>query len=389
MILKRLLRRFRLRTSIFVLVCWQFWTTPTIAGPELVIPDEIRNALINNAKSIEPITIEWKLQRRSNRTIEDLVKDLGSKRYDFYQPETGTVVLQNRMYYKYERQMRNPPPPEKNKGKLTTQEYTSSFDGDAYFILEQGAIKTYVVFTVDEIASGDATPEVIKRSGFRIRNGELPQSEILSHLKSGGKLLSIAEENIGDARCVVLQVVPEQWTYPYWKDREYKYYLDVQKNYAVTQIDWVLPTGRLLCRIKNSNWQKLEQPEIWLPKLSSCEWHTWHYCPDKAFKEVFFYEDFTVSDFTRKRWPLSKFSPDLTEPGVLISDPRPEAKSKPGAIWNASSKKWDYTNLPKFSGLQLRAYGSLRIILNIVVILLLGFAVFLKYRHSMKQKQSA
>ncbi len=366
------------QTFRWLFVSVSFWaqlhTARVAVGQDVTLPDEVRSALLKNAEAITPLTVEWTLQRHSTRTLDDLLKDLGSERYDFYRPETGSTVLDGQKYFRQERVERSR---ERSKTRFNQEEYTSSFDGEAYFVQENIGFRVCTVFLPEARGTDDLTPEVIRRLGFRIVTGELPQPDILWHLQRGGRLLSVSEVELNGAKHAAIRFAPAPWDYAYWKDREYTYYFDAEKNYAISQIDWSLPGGRKLCTIKNSDWKRLEAPAIWLPVRSSCEWHTWHYCPDKSFDDVFFYEDYTISDLSRKQWPNVKFSPDLKEPGLMVRDPRPSAKSQPGAVWDEDSKKWMYGNTQELPEIKVRKTSVLRKVLiacNVVVFSILGIS---------------
>jgi hypothetical protein len=325
---------------------------PAAVANESGLPGPVRDALFANAASMRSVTLKWDLQRHSTRTIEALVKDLGSDRYDFYQPETGEVSLQAEMFHVRKKVYRNSPSSD-DVSKFQVTENITSFDGEYYFRVNCGSFKDCCVFASNEEFKR-ITPEVLQRSGFQMRTREFPVSDIL---------------------------------YPYWKDREYKYYLDIKKNYAVLQLDWLLPDGRLLCRIKNSDWTKLKSTDTWLPKKSSCQWYTWHYCPDRSFAEGLFNEDIIVTELTEEEQPHAKFSPDLDEPGLTVSDPRPYAKAKPGATWNKHFEAWNYTNPPDFAGLQPHkrsVFRTILVALNVVIFALLGWS-FVRKRYAKRQ----
>lgn len=343
------------------------------------LPPEIRKALERNAQMLSPVTVQWRLQRHSNRTIDELVKDLGSKRYGFYQPVTGTFILEGSMFYKSETLNQSVLNGKKNEFVEST--YSSSFDGEIFFHINKKPFENYSVVVRDrwEGKYGQQAPEVVERFGFYLPMGASAQHAILYNLEQGGRLVSASETAIKGTPSIVVQLIPKQWSYPYWRDRQYKYYLDPQKGYGVCQIDWVLPNGRLLCRTKNSDWEKLSKPDTWLPKRSSCEWYTWHSCPDQSFEKVLFSEDFTT-DILRESWPLSKFSRDLNEPGVVIDDPRPGAKSKPGATWNNDVEAWTYTNPKDLPDLPSRK--PYRLILIVVSLVLISIIVFIKIRRA-------
>jgi hypothetical protein len=378
-------RHFRFRQIMqlhVVLLAYGLSTPQPTLGQDGALPEEVRRTLAENAERLPPLTIDWELRRKSDRSLEALVAALGTPRYDFFRPESGVIMLDQMKYYLRETLERNKSPAVDYKGEFIQETYQSAFDGNLHFAIEEDGVKRYLLSTLDQARTYKPHPEALTRLGFQLRVGKLPASEILHQLGNGGRLLDFSEEDVDGSRHAVIRLSPAPWAYPYWRDREYTYYLDVDKGYAVARIEWRLPDGQLLCRITNSDWLQLAAPEIWLPQQSSCEWRTWHYCPDKFFPEALFYEDITYAKLEREQSPHSVFSPSLEEPGLYVSDPRPEAASKPGALWNESLQRWDYTNPPEYAEIKRQSFRPLRIALNAGVVALIGYLVFTKYRRA-------
>jgi hypothetical protein len=105
------------------------------------------------------------------------------------------------------------------------------------------------------------------------------------------------------------------------------YYLDPQRRHAVVQIDERFSDGSLVRRTRNSEFQLLEERDLWLPRHSRVD-HFWFYRnPEHVWQEPIFSTITTVEGpFGLERVPDDMFVLTFVEAGMDIADytfPRP------------------------------------------------------------------
>lgn len=359
-------------------------SSPLSLAQETSLPFEIQEALAKNAQVFSPMTIQWKRQRHGKHNAETLAEKWGEFAYGLYQSQEGVSCFQDNMFYSRRTVLLPFVPMAKHKGKGIEKSLAYSFDGKCLFFSTEKPYKGITLCSREDIEKSDESytryanqfPKEIRRIGFVLLPDCPLASIILFHVKHGGKVISVTNETIDGSSCTIVKLSIGRLGDYRWKDRQEVYYLEPHKNYAVKQIDWISSDGRLICRTRNSDWMEFKENELWLPRFSSCQWHTDSLCDYEILDDVFFYEDFSL-EFKRKNYDRIKFSPDLDEPGLNVVDARSEAESKPGAFWNEHLKGWEYTNPPDLPGLQSSKAKPFRIVLIVVGVVLIGLVIFL------------
>jgi hypothetical protein len=118
--------------------------------------------------------------------------------------------------------------------------------------------------------------------------------------------------------------------------KKHQFWLDPALGHAVRRHEVWTDSGALVVASENSDFVKLTDPEIWLPRHCRAEWHTWPWVNEKGppIREIALVVDIQAKQLKRVRVPPERFMLKYDKPGSLISDARlPGAdKSERGRI---------------------------------------------------------
>lgn len=368
------------RTCIVYVTGFLFLTHLAPASADGDLPEDIDRSRKQYAAAVSPISMESTLERKSSDPINELVNKLGSTRYDFYHPENETVVVDKQKFFWKLKADRFVPGGRGEVGSVKPHLFASAFDGDVFYRIQDEDPVTYVIEPKEKELGKSVRIEALEWLGLRIEVGSPPQCDILAHLDSSGELISVESQRINGMNFVVVTIRPEEPRHKVLMDRRQRYLLDPTKGYAVAQVEWLLPDGRLICRALNTDWVRLSGGTLWIPKTTTVQWYTWFYCEDDYYPEGLFTESITRTKVTRHLGSRPPFHPDLDAPGIYVSDPRPAAAKRPGADWNELRDSWDYTNLPAKIGLYSGSTNTFRIALVVANIAIFGFAAWFLWR---------
>jgi hypothetical protein len=118
--------------------------------------------------------------------------------------------------------------------------------------------------------------------------------------------------------------------------KKHRFWLDPALGHAVRRHEVRTDSGALAVVSENSDFVKLTDPEIWLPRRCRAEWHTWPWVKDKEppSRETALVVDIQATRLERTKIAPEKFTLKYDKPGSYISDARlPGAeKSERGRI---------------------------------------------------------
>jgi hypothetical protein len=90
-------------------------------------------------------------------------------------------------------------------------------------------------------------------------------------------------------------------------------------GYAVRRHEVRTASGALALVIQNSDFVKLTEPDLWLPRHSHADWHYFYWWPNDVSSKPFIVVDLQVTRLERSRVPAERFTLKY-EPGSLVSD---------------------------------------------------------------------
>jgi len=367
------IRHAHLRLSLILAVLMACSRRVPGQAEPLSLPDHVRKALIANAEALTPIDVTWTEQFVSSLDETQTLRRLEHDEHpsSFFFKATRRVALQNCMMYSYQEV------PDVSTGS-PAYVYEQAFDGKVHYfgVIHSNQDRTLFKRYLPQLMQENPRYSFFDESYFDAAGYTLPRSaqewahqavgaksQPLFILSQGGTLESveyIVVEGRKLLRISLLGVNPVkraadsldleqvkrelEWSIdpPEKKkrllsrilrrralpaQRRYVYYLDPSLNYAVRLWEqWYAP-DTLLRKCVCSDFQQLDERQIWLPRKCTVYYHEFSTVPGKFFKEAFLWEVFEVQTLRGKPIDRAQFVLDYKSPGTLIKDGTiPEAK---------------------------------------------------------------
>jgi hypothetical protein len=308
----------RWRLVVTALVATGVWGLPSIAGAQAEIPPEVRKALERNAQAFAPIALTLEKQRALPEQSSDLGKRIADIWYDFLWPHTAQYLSQDGLcsvrFHSY-----------RGKEKFW-QEFcwdgkyayrgAESLRPQALTIMPKEKLATDREFTIvtwyddDDYLGmiGIAVPRFMKELPEGIR------SEVLHLLTGTGRLQETRKERAaGGAEYFVVELRSD--------GKKHRFWLDPSLGHAVRRHEVWADSGELAVIMDNSDFVKLTDPELWLPRHCHAEWHTWPIAADKEFsRETAVVVDVQATRLERARVPPERFTLKYDKPGSHVAD---------------------------------------------------------------------
>jgi hypothetical protein len=269
------------------------------------LPDKVEQALRENARAIDPLTVSWKLQRTSSWSNEALAPLVGDPIMNgSFIPEETTYRCQGGKVYSFLHHLggvrsvedSKTNPSQKYKVDLQIRladeescDGVSAYTGNGIEVAKsQNITPNVMIRRLHNLVKkkGDislADPGYVMESGFRtpqapqdfLEEGIHPESHVLWLLKHGGILKSAKEEAVDGMPCFVVEISGSErlaQNIRHKKDRMdrkdclYIFHLDPNRRYAVLRREERSPAGKLGVLAECSDFVQLPKGGIWIPK---------------------------------------------------------------------------------------------------------------------------
>jgi hypothetical protein len=165
--------------------------------------------------------------------------------------------------------------------------------------------------------------------GFPIDGSELEKLE--KHLRFVGYTEQEVQRHVDLARRVPTRKAPQ---------RQYDFYLDPGRAYAVRRCETRDDAGHLVARADCTEHEPLEGRGIWMPRRGRVEYYTYSDLRDEAtslphvFESPLYSSTFRVTAFDLQPWPEDRFALNYTAPGTFVNDATlPGVKGKDGVFY--------------------------------------------------------
>jgi len=310
---------------------------PPVTASDPEIPRPVRTALENNAAALNRITVSWERKRSSTLPLPELLERLRCRGdTGFLEPCQVRYTSQDGMFHAFTTYR------ERDPDQGVRQHRTEvAFDRTSFFVatpLQEGEkqfppvilqVTPFAVLIKEQADRHFWDPEYFHEAGFELPGTHAamrqpPKSQVLALLDQGARLSKVWEEcGSDDASCTVVELTTQ--------DRMYRFDLDPALLYAVRRYEERDRSGARAVVTNNSDFVRLRDLEIWLPKRCRAEWHTWRSVPDQVSPTSLVVVDITASELTRGVIPGETFQIDYNSiPGAFIADGRlPGADQKP------------------------------------------------------------
>lgn len=305
------------------------------------IPEQVRQALESNVKSLSPITVAWERTRTSDLPRPRVLSLLRQETNSMFLPQKSRVMWDNGQFYtklvnqsvqvSKESNSRNTgladAPVEETQVELT-------FDGQ-----KRTCRTKFIGGTSPPIVVTDTPENLVTReprtqffiadffyqAGFHFpetaEDFAAKRSAIslpLYLVEQGAHVVEVGREKVDGVDCTALVLRSET--------AEDQFVLDPAKGYAVRRHVEKTPSGEVAVRIDCSNFTQVSDSGLWIPKKVEVEWHTWRRVLPKPVKEAVVRETYSVSELKYESIPPAEFVLNYNDPGTIVSDGTLEGK---------------------------------------------------------------
>jgi hypothetical protein len=348
---------------------------PTCVRGEELGP-AVRKALVENAASLSPITVEWmekyESQSPPEATRERLKMIMPAK--TFFHPTPHRVIWQDaHIYASWDTLYQTA-----NDGEVLVPR-EAAIDGKCLYIgVRNGSqpviFKRFIPKAIQDAPTGaDVEVGYFKAAGlplpWKMQEWAEPRakSEILRLLEQGGRLDRVSSVRVDDHDLMKVEITADNPTRKRAeqisrtpetgirsdtpeKRKELQgrieqqlatptnckmvFFLDPTLQYAVRQWEEWYEPATLLRRCTASGFQKLSGRNVWLPQRCQVDHFTFDTIPDVFTTEPLVSEVFEVSKISLERVPDTSFVINYTEPGTRVND---------GTLADAKRDQYGYT----------------------------------------------
>jgi hypothetical protein len=307
------------------------------------LSEEIRAKLESNALALNPISLVWIKQKKSNLNEKQL-SDAINTPYDYGILEQSACVFMwqdKRGYYSetcknsVDLQGRDekklPFLSDKDiEKKLSIQE--RSFNGEIFCAgLGYGldhATPGLGVYSLKQLQDRPLMNTLYQRYtmkfGYKFPNigrelGMQQQSYIL-FLNDNGTLIKVENQSINKKN--MIQIVVKGYDFWEQRDRLFDFCLDPEYGYAVSNCIIKTIDEKIAYSIKNEQFEKIPQKEIYIPRKTIVQYFTDATIPDKISTAPLFTEEYLLTEISTKKISDKQFDlrTKYTAPGTHISD---------------------------------------------------------------------
>jgi hypothetical protein len=319
------------RLVAMTLVAAGAWGRPAVADAQAEIPPEVRQALEQNARSFAPIALTLQKQRSAPEPSSELARKIIGKYFAFDRPCTYEYLSQDGLCYArttdWVETGERIPGTDKVKKRLDVKKAELSWDGKCAYQGMQNIDPPILTIVPIAKAESDRLGRVrwyddedylamigIAVPRFMKELPEGPRSQILHLLESDGHVTGARAEHLADGtEHFVVELLSGEMKHRFW--------LDPSLGHAVRRHEVWAASGALAVVIDSSDFVKLTDPELWLPKRCHAQWHTWPlFFPKEFTRETAVVVEIQATRLERVRVPPETFTLHYTTPGAGISD---------------------------------------------------------------------
>lgn len=298
---------------------------PALCRAETDLAEEIRQALQHNATALSPITVSWERRYSSTLPAEEVLERTGY--YDdrsFFEPFRVRYIRQGEKFHLF-RTYRRP-----TIDGIDVSDAETTFDGECMYdgsgverMVAAGIYPLLTVMPLDRLIEREPDRRIIEieylaEAGFWLSRmvadfRQPPKSLVLHLIEQGARVEEVSEEPLGKSPCVVVALKTDEM--------DYRFHLDPALGHAVRrrQEKW---GGKLAVVAENSDFVKLPDPEIWLPKKIHSTFHGWPDYPTQVTSRPLFFMDITVDELHQRPVSDEQFVLDYRAGGSYVADGR-------------------------------------------------------------------
>ncbi|MDR1385376.1 MAG: hypothetical protein LBJ67_16235 [Planctomycetaceae bacterium] len=311
---------------------------------EVVIPDEIKNALNKNVEDCNPITLVWQSNYSTDMNFETLCKKLKFPDfYGFYTPVNSILMWQNDCFFhnrthkeflnSNNKNSLNAWELEKNDTKLYNRIDDYSYNGEMFFFgndaeKTNAANPTLSIIPLTQINMKDL-PTFISQQyttflGIKFPNGSKEigtrQESYVLYLARKGIIID-TQKDILDNQDVFVITIKAYNIFAY-KDCIFRFYLFPSKNYAIGRLDIMSLNGQLMYQIENSNFIEVKGKSLYLPRNTHVYYYTFGSMGDEISSTILFKEIYDLKNYSLNKIKQNQFDLRLVylTPGTRIAD---------------------------------------------------------------------
>jgi hypothetical protein len=321
------------RFVAMTLVAAAAWAArPAVAGAQTELPPEVRQALERNARAFAPIALTLEKQRSLPEPPSALGRKIADQWSGFLRPCRYEYLSQDGLCHaRFNLWVRGSRlNPETHQMEEGLRERRTELSWDGKFIYRGAENLQPQILSIVPIGSIDSDGELnrvtwyneddylgmigiaVPRAMKELPEG--PQSEVLRLLEGDGHVTGIRmEREAGGMEHFVVELLSG--------GKKHRFWLDPSLGHAVRRHEVWAASEALAVVIDNSDFVKLTDPELWLPRHCRAEWHTWPLIADKEFsRETAVVVDIQATRLERAHEPREKFTLKYDKPGTYISD---------------------------------------------------------------------
>lgn len=310
----------------------------TAVADEIEIPTEIKDVLVENAKRLDPVNIFFTWQRKpSTGSEEELLTRMGTPANPtpFFYLKHGTTRWKGGKFFFQIDSLHTILP---STFSVVTNE--RSFDGQNYYMGVQYKEKSRNRLTTGTIADETRQERIngvrlstncFEPFGYLTPEGkdELLKSQLTSAVisqRGNAVVHSVSDELIDGEKHVRIQVRRDNPEHENYSDkwlppsqmtdeireklavtpfrRNYVYYLDPKRRFAVRRREEWYDNGKLLRRCECTDFQFFEERNLWLPRTCETTEYTFFL---KVYSEPLFIQHLKIAAFDLQPSPDEEF----------------------------------------------------------------------------------
>ena len=338
---------------------------------QLELPLAIQKALEENAAQLNPVTIFYTEQLKTQLPEQDTFERLKITKYRsprrMFQSLKNRVIWQEPKFYTFSEGINGMYSEDKGYTE-SLREHECTFDGSILYQGDRWKNPTNIdchLLKERRVAYGHFGSSYFSEGftglsfppfGVERESGMRAESSVLGSLRRGGELISVSESSIEDHPCIRVELRVENMEKT-WADQsdleEMKkmysgglyapgereqyldnivsartlprtkrvvFFLDPAMNYAVRQREEWYDPETLVSRSRCGDFEQLPNRQLWLPKTIEIDYRMYRTAPGVVFAAPFLSNVIHVTELSGEPAPDSQYVLDYKEPGTYIMD---------------------------------------------------------------------
>jgi glutamine amidotransferase-like uncharacterized protein len=321
------------------------------------VPPRVRQALQRSADALSPIRVSWTVQLSSDVSLQDWLKKVRLEAFyvDEFEPMRVTYAWQDKHSYSHSWQNKaditdvifvdeagrtcaKPGANLENLPRRLTDREVACDLGKVFLGQDRDASSnrqgraSLIIHSVHGVVGWPPEailfePSYFYEAGFALPStagvqGKGAKSVPLDLIEHGAKVARFENVSLDGRNCILLELEDE--------DLKKRFYLDPSQGYALRRREEVTRSGQPVTLAIMSDFVKLSDPDIWLPKHCRVVYHTWRTIPGVITEEPLATRTIIVHEIDKNRIPAGRFVLDYTMPYTAVLDSTlPQAKQMP------------------------------------------------------------